>query len=132
MSGACTSASSNAEAFAPAAGKSRGRSSEVGESRAPECFCGESAALGVGDAGLVHGGVNYGFHRVSGAKLGNLLDITEAQALAIGNFAVVGRHCASENAQQGGFPGPVGSDEADAVCFGNGEGDILKQRLGAK
>ena len=122
----------NGEAFAPAAGKSRGRRGGIGESRAPECFCGKSAALGVGDAGLVHGGVNDGFHRVSGVKLGNLLDITEAEALAIGNLTVVRGHGASENAQESGFAGAVGPDEADAVCFGNGERDILKQRFGAK
>ena len=68
----------------------------------------------------------------SGREPGILLDVAETGALAHGDFAGVGVDLAGENAEQRGFTGAVGADQADAISFGNGERNFLEERIGAE
>ncbi len=74
---------------------------------------------------------DHGANRRAGSEFGNLRDGTEARALANRHFAGVGFHAAGKNFEQRGFAGAVRADQADAIAFGNGEGNILKKRRGS-
>ncbi len=88
--------------------------------------------LDFGFVALVRGGGDYFAHGSVGVEAGILLDHGEAHAFAGGDGAVVGRHVAAEDAEEGGLPCPVGSDDAEALAVVEAEGDIREYGARAK
>src|SRR5271166_476537 len=118
------------EALLPASGKFGGWGVEVVETGAAQVFGEAGAALGCGEAAAIKGGFDDGADGGIGRKTGILLNVTEAGAFAGGDFPAVGINLAGEDAQQRGFAGTIGADQADAIAFGDGEGDVLEKGLG--
>ncbi len=85
-----------------------------------------------GFVALVRGGGDDFAHGLIGVEAGILHDHGEAHAFADGDGAVVGRHVAAEDAQEGGLPCPVGSDDAEALAVVEAEGDIREYGARAK
>ena len=48
------------------------------------------------------------------------------------NVAGIGLDATGEDLQQRGFAGAVGTDQANAVAFLDGEGDVAEERSGAE
>ena len=59
-----------------------------------------------------------------------MLDVADAGEAAAGDFAIIGVDDPGEGAEEGGFAGAVGADEADAVALVDLELDIAKERGG--
>jgi len=100
---------------------------KVGESGAAEGFGDASFALAFADVLLVDGFAHYGVWSGFGGELGGLRDIGGAREFASGDLTGVGVDFAGENLKEGGFAGPVGADEADAIAFADGERDVGEQ-----
>lgn len=49
------------------------------------------------------------------------------RAFADGDVAGVRKRDAAEDVEKSGLAGAVGANDADAIAFGNGEGDVLKE-----
>jgi len=49
------------------------------------------------------------------------------RAFAYGDVAGVGERDAAEDVEKSGLAGAVGANDADAIAFGNCEGDVLKK-----
>jgi hypothetical protein len=61
-----------------------------------------------------------------------LLDVTQTDSLADGDFAVICVFRAGKNPEQGGLARAVRTDQADAISLGNGKRDVLKEWIGSK
>ena len=76
-------------------------------------------------------GFDHGSNRRAGSEFGNLRDQAQPRALADRHFAGVRLHAAVKNFQQCRLARTVRADQTDAFAFGNREGNVLKERLGA-
>src|SRR5580698_191016 len=122
----------NGQTFLPAAGERGGFGVDVFESGAAQGFGEARATIGRGHADAFKGGFDDGADRGAVFENGILLYVADARAFAQGDFAIVRLYVAGENAQQRGFAGAVGPDEAHAVALGNGEGYVFEERVGSE
>ncbi len=118
----------NGQALAPTAGEGSGGGFEVEKSCSAENFGHAGETLGFGDFFFAESLFDDGANGVACGEFGDLFDEMQAGALADGDVAAIRGNAATEHFHQGGFAGTVGADNADAVAFGDGEGDFLEER----
>ena len=132
MSGCWTRASTRARRFCQPPDNSVGRASRLSKPARPRVSAKRAPRSVPESATTIEGSVDHGTHGGTGAESRVLLDVTEARALADGYFSAIGVDLARQNAEERGLAGTVRTDQADAVAFGDGEGNILEKRLGSE
>ncbi len=60
------------------------------------------------------------------------MDVTDANALAEGDFSGVGLLFRAEDGEESGFASAVRTDEADAIAVVDGAGDVVEERSSAE
>ncbi len=118
------------EAFLPSAGEGGGLGVEVFEAGATESL-GEAACAFVFGSVLERCLDDRSYGAVF-RELGILHDVAHPGAFAHGDFTAVGVDLSRKNAEKRGFAGAVGANQSDAIAFGDGEPDILKERIRAE
>jgi hypothetical protein len=123
--GAGGESAADIEAFFPTARELGGFILVIGESGLSE---------DVGDAHLIGGSIFDGdvVNGFAGGEPGVLRDVGEAHLLADGDHAGIGFLKTGEDLEECGLAAAVGTDKAEAVAVGDGEGYVVEQRSGAE
>ncbi len=117
----------NGQPLAPAARERCGLGVQAGESSAAGQLTQTAFALGLVDVGSDQGLLQHLADGKAGGETGVLGNIGGAGSFADCQFACIRFDLAGQHRQQRGFASAIGTDEADAVAFVDGERNIAEK-----